>query len=154
MMLIGRPLSEDTIKIVQQFYNDDQGTTLMPGMKDFVSVKNDKNERVHIQKRLILSNLKEFFVEFRQEHPNNIVGFSTFASLRPKHCVLAGGSGTHTICVCPIQQNVKVMMLGNYYTNHSHFSRSSDTTTSIIFSFNRSKFEGFIGRITAAYKSL
>lgn len=32
-----------------------------------------------------------------------------FASNRPKHCILAGTSGTHTICVCIYHQNVKLM---------------------------------------------
>ena len=40
------------------------------------------------------------------------VGFSKFADFHPKHCVLAGASGTHSVCVCTIHQNVKLMMLG------------------------------------------
>ena len=36
--------------------------------------------------------------------------FSKFASLRPKECVLAGESGTHSVCVCTIHQNVKLMI--------------------------------------------
>ena len=32
--------------------------------------------------------------------------------LRPKHCILAGASGTHSVCVCTIHQNVKLMVLG------------------------------------------
>ena len=35
-----------------------------------------------------------------------------FAQLRPKHCVLAGASGTHAVYVCTIHQNVKLMMMG------------------------------------------
>lgn len=38
--------------------------------------------------------------------------FSKFASLRPKHCVLAGASGTHSVCVCPIHENVKLLIDG------------------------------------------
>ena len=36
---------------------------------------------------------------------NPEIGFSRFASLRPKHCVLAGSSGTHAVCVCTYHQN-------------------------------------------------
>jgi hypothetical protein len=32
--------------------------------------------------------------------------------LRPKECVLAGGSGTHSVCVCTIHQNMKLMFQG------------------------------------------
>lgn len=81
----------------------------MPGKKDFVSVKKDA-KRLHVQKRLVLSNLKDVYREFKIKFPCLKIGFSKFADLRPKHCVLAGGSGTHTVCVCTIHQNVKLMM--------------------------------------------
>ena len=37
--------------------------------------------------------------------------FSKFAELRPKHCILAGASGTHSVCVCTIHQHLKLMLL-------------------------------------------
>ena len=48
---------------------------------------------------------------FKEKFPNHKIGFSKFAELRPKHCVLAGASGTHSVCVCTIHQNVKLMSL-------------------------------------------
>lgn len=62
-----------------------------------------------MQKRLLLMNLKELYAEFKKLNPDNKVGFSKFASLRPKQCVLAGSSGTHSVCVCVIHQNFKLM---------------------------------------------
>ncbi|XP_025262218.1 uncharacterized protein LOC112637213 [Camponotus floridanus] len=35
-----------------------------------------------------------------------------FSSMRPKHCVLAGASGTHSVCVCPIHENIKLLIDG------------------------------------------
>ena len=69
-------------------------------------------ERVHFQKRLVLSNLKETYRLFKEKFPTKTIGFSKFAEIRPKHCILAGASGTHTVCVCTIHQNVKLMMNG------------------------------------------
>ena len=43
---------------VRLFYEDDQLSTMHPGKKDFVSVR-DEDGRVHIQKQLLLTNLKE-----------------------------------------------------------------------------------------------
>ncbi|XP_044590057.1 uncharacterized protein LOC123268763 isoform X3 [Cotesia glomerata] len=107
----GRPLSEDVKSKVLKFYVDDETSINMPGMKDFVSVRNNEGVREHIQKRLILSNLKELYELFKLEYPDCKVGFSMFASLRPKYCVLAGSGDTHTVCVCSIHQNVKLMIL-------------------------------------------
>ena len=40
------------------------------------------------------------------------VGFSKFAELHPRNCVLAGTGGTHAVFICTIHQNVKLMIVG------------------------------------------
>lgn len=35
---------------------------------------------------------------------------SQYLALRPRHCVLAGGSGTHSVYVCMCHQNFKLML--------------------------------------------
>ena len=107
----GHPLASEAADLVRGFYESDDVSRMMPGKKDFVSIKQGE-QRVHIQKRLVLSNLREVYQSFKDRFPNEIVGFSKFAELRPKHCILAGASGTHSVCVCTIHQNVKLMMLG------------------------------------------
>ena len=62
-----------------------------------------------MQKRLVLTNLRELHRLFKDRHPEVKVGFSKFSELRPPHCVLAGASGTHSVCVCTIHQNVKLL---------------------------------------------
>jgi len=107
----GHTLSQTTVDLVCTFYESEDISRMMPGKKDYVSVRTSDG-RVHVQKKLILCNLKELYQLFKDNHPNEKIGFSTFASLRPKHCVLAGGSGTHSVCVCTFHQNVKLMMHG------------------------------------------
>eukprot|EP00731_Ephydatia_muelleri_P007530 Em0003g1778a len=105
-------LSEDTVELVKSFYCSDSISRVMPGKKDFLSVRKADGEKEHRQKRLVLCNLKEAYHQFKTEHPDVKVGFSKFAELRPKECVLAGATGTHSVCVCAIHQNVKLMMAG------------------------------------------
>ena len=40
----------------------------MPGSKDYVSI----GRNVHMQKRLLLCDLKEIYAAFKQEHPDKI----------------------------------------------------------------------------------
>ena len=107
-------MDEEVVKSVIAFYESDDSTHTRqcPGKKDYVSVRNNNGEKIQKQKRLILCNLKELHCHFKKEHPNLKVGFSKFARLRPKWCVLAGPHGTHTVCVCCIHQNVKLMISG------------------------------------------
>ena len=105
-----RNLPDDVIQIVKQFYEEDDISRIMPGMKDTKSVR-EGDKKVKKQKRLLLSNLKELYREFKLRQPNCKIGFSRFASLRPKYCVLAGQPGTHNVCVCTICENTKLMYM-------------------------------------------
>ncbi|KAL5484132.1 hypothetical protein EMCRGX_G020580 [Ephydatia muelleri] len=59
-------------------------------------VKAADRKREHKQKRLLLCNLKEAYSEFKGRHPDTKIGFSKFAMLRPRECILAGAAGTHS----------------------------------------------------------
>ena len=108
----GHTLSQTTVDLVCTFYeSEDVLLSRMMPSKDYVSVRTSDG-RVHAQKKLILCNLRELYQLFKDNYLNEKIGFSTFASLCPKHCVLAGGSGTHSVCVCTFHQNVKLMMHG------------------------------------------
>ena len=108
----GKSLPESTVQLVTTFYCHDDISRVMPGTKDFLSVRNESGEKEQRQKRLVLCNLTEAYRQFKTLHPDIKVGFSKFAELRPKECVLAGATGTHSVCVCTIHQNVKQMMAG------------------------------------------
>ena len=101
----GRPLPQETVLLVTQFYEDDMNSRCLPGKKDFISVKGE-----HKQKRLILINLAEMYAEFKKVNPGIKIGLSKFCSLKPKWCVYAGASGTHSVCVCTHHQNAKLLV--------------------------------------------
>lgn len=46
-------------------------------------MKNDEGDRVKMQKRLLLANLKEIYASFKKEHDDKL-GFSTFLSTKAK----------------------------------------------------------------------
>ena len=102
----GNELHESVKNLVREFYCDDENSRLLPGKKDFVSI----GKKHHIQKRLILSNLKELHSSFKEKNPDVKVGFSKFCMLRPKWCITVGASGTHSVCVCTAHQNVTLLL--------------------------------------------
>lgn len=56
----GRSLNPETETLAINFYESDDVSRLMPGMKEYVSIKVD-DKKIHVQKRLILCNLNELF---------------------------------------------------------------------------------------------
>ena len=80
---------------------------MMPGKKDCVTMKIDGVKQT-VQKRLLLCDLIEAYRKLKNEGSSSKVGFSKFALLRSKNVVLASASGTHSVCVCTIRQNVKL----------------------------------------------
>ncbi|PSN43647.1 hypothetical protein C0J52_16667 [Blattella germanica] len=105
-----RHLPENTQQLIKNFYQEDDISRIIAGMKDTKSVK-EGDRKVKKQKSLLLANLKELYKEFKKRNPSHKVGFSSFASLRPKYCVLSGTPGTHNVCVCTICENLKLMVI-------------------------------------------
>lgn len=101
-------IPEEVKADVRRFYENDENSRVLPGKKDCVSVRIDGEKR-KVQKRLILCNLKELYLQWKQNTTYQL-GFSFFASLRPPWCVLAGAAGTHTVCVCTLHQNPKLKL--------------------------------------------
>lgn len=85
----GKSLAPEIVEEVKKFYCSDSISRIMPGKKDFVSARED-GEKKQVQKRMILCNLKDAYSAFKNAFPKMKIGFSKFASLRPRNCVLAG----------------------------------------------------------------
>lgn len=101
--------SEEKLK-TEKFYELDEASRICPGKRDYVICRDENGEKIYLQKRLLLGNLKELFELFKSIEGNPELCFSSFASLRPPNCILAGGSGTHTVCVCTYHQNAKLQL--------------------------------------------
>ena len=54
-------------------------------------------KRVHVRKRLLQINLKELYQFLTENFPEVKSSFFKFASLQPKHFVLAGASGIDSV---------------------------------------------------------
>jgi len=106
----GKKLKTDIVNAVIDFYQNDENSRICPGKKDSISIRNKDGEKEKRQKRLVLSNLNELYISWKKAHPEEKIGFSTFAKLRPQWCILAGSSGTHSVCVCVYHQNPKLMV--------------------------------------------
>ena len=107
---MGKALPVEVTEMVISFCKEDDISRPMHG-NCFTIEKN--GEKIKVQKKLVLSNLKETYRQFKDRYPDTKIGFSKFVSLRPRECVLAGASGTHSVCVCTIHNNVKLMMAGS-----------------------------------------
>ncbi|CAF4238702.1 unnamed protein product, partial [Rotaria magnacalcarata] len=106
----GKKITIEMKSKVQQFYEDDDISRICPGKSDCLSIRDSDGKKVIMQKRLLLGNLKELYVKFKESSEYDDIGFSSFANLRPKWCVIAGGKGTHSVCVCIHHQNPKLMV--------------------------------------------
>ena len=103
--------AEEEAKVkVKEFFERDDVSRLCLGKKDYGSVELEDGRKEKVQKRLLLSNLKEIYQHFVTEDPAVKVGFSAFAMLSSKWCVPVRSSGTHNVCVCMYHQNVKLML--------------------------------------------
>ena len=66
--MAGYSLPSETVKLVTDFYESNEISQTMPGKKDFVSVRLE-GRHVHVQKKLVFSNLKEVYHAFKDAFP-------------------------------------------------------------------------------------
>lgn len=104
-----RNVSEQTVKLVEDFYRDDEFSRVCPGKKDYVFIM-ENGEKRSVQTRMVLMNLHEMYEAFKAKHPSEHIGFTKFTTLRPKECLLAmEKGGMHNVCVCTYHQNIKLI---------------------------------------------
>ena len=99
----GHRIPSDVKQKVTEFYTAQDISRELPGRKDCVTVRTGGLREVK-QKRLLLLSLREAYAAFREEQPECSLGFSTFASLRPREVVLPGKIfqilRSHQKCIC------------------------------------------------------
>ena len=93
----GHRIPNEVASKVIQFYTAMDVSREMPGKKDCITVREGRTKTVK-QKRLLLSNLREAYIQFKQINPDLAIGFSTFASLRPREVILAGMYSKYLFC--------------------------------------------------------
>ena len=103
---LGNKLPESTILLAIEFFQEDGYSRIMARKKDFLSL----GHRQYVQKCLLLCNLRELYQLLEGKYPDIKKGFSSFCSLRPKWCVLAESSGTHSVCICATHQTAILLV--------------------------------------------
>jgi hypothetical protein len=86
-----KTLSEVTVEGMKSFYNSDKVSRVIPGKRDYISIT-VSGINIHEQKLLLLCNLKELYCHFKNSHPGVKEGFSKFAFLCPRNCIMPGAS--------------------------------------------------------------
>ena len=117
--LRGYRTSEEDKQNVQSFFETDEVSRMLPGKKDYVIIRKKDGSKEKAQKRLVLGTLREIYQLYKKDDANSKIGFSRFAALRPRNCVLAGSSGTHSVCVCTYHQNPKLLAAALGIRNHT-----------------------------------
>ena len=102
----GRTILSKIQQSVKLFYEGDEYSRLMSGVKDYMNV----SSKVHKQKHLLLCNLREIYVTYKQKCLHHKTGLFNFSELRLKWCVTVSSSGEHSVGVCTIHQNATLFV--------------------------------------------
>ena len=98
-------ITDEVKQMVRDIFEDDEVSRIVPGTKDKVSLGN----KVYAQKCLLLCTVKELYNHFVSKYPEAKIKLTSFYSLKPKWCIQPGKSGTHSVYVCAIHQNVVLL---------------------------------------------
>lgn len=111
----GKPIEDNVREAVEEFYISDDNSRIVPNMRECVYVKKkdgDTTRKEKAEKRMMMTNLKDSYNEFKTMHPTLKVGITKFAEFRPRNVRWPGQKGVHYMCTCPYHQNMKLMLTG------------------------------------------
>lgn len=92
---------------IKQFYNQDDISRQLPGRKDVKVVKDkETGEKKTLVKRLLMYNLREAFILFKEQNLEIMIGLSKFCELRPVNILLVSFK-SQEVCCCPYCENIK-----------------------------------------------
>lgn len=77
-------------------------------------------QNLYRQKWLLRYNTNELYTEYKFEHPNNKIYWSTFESLHLKRCITVAATGSPSVCLCLYHQKVKLMLDGCKFPVDQH----------------------------------
>lgn len=96
-------VSQLTVAAVKQFYCKDYISRITPGRRDVITVRDNEGKK-KIQKRHLTMSIKECFATFKEENPEDKIGISKFAELRPQNVLLSSQTPAN-VCLCIHHQN-------------------------------------------------
>ena len=121
---------KDHVKeMVTAFYNRDDISRMAPGVRDCITIRDENNQKIQLQKRHLMYSLMEAHKMFIDEHIGVKVGKSKFAQLRPVNVMLTG-SMPHDVCLCRYHDNIKLLcdainkIVRNFPTYNSNFVKN------------------------------
>lgn len=107
-------LSAETVLAVENFYNQDDVSTMSAGRRD--AICDGGGNKTKTQVRYMICSISEAFQQFKEQNPDVAVGKSKFADLRPSH-VLLSSKLPHNVCLCKYHQNFALALDGLHKIN-------------------------------------
>ena len=99
-----KPTEKEVETLVKKYYVDDVISRVMPGKADTMAIWVDGKNKIH-QKRHLTMTIRETYALFCNDNPEQLIGRSKFASLRPTF-VLLSSQLPHNSCGCTYHTNV------------------------------------------------
>ena len=103
-------VTDEEIQVVQDWYQRDDISRMLPGKKDYVSVKLPSGKREHRQKRLLLLKIGEAHELFTEETDLEI-SKSKFAELQPPQLITISAFDQE-VCICKYHEHIDLLLTG------------------------------------------
>lgn len=128
-------MDKSTKVLINSFNLSEENSRIWTNNNNCIQVRNEDGTKRLEPRRLMLTNLREAYTEFKNQHPKVKVGITKFAQLRPLNCRWPGIKGVHISCCCEKHENFKLMCQGlctAFAETHDHDSECLQDDTNWI----------------------
>lgn len=102
-------IPEETLNLVESFFNSDEVSRQTPNRKDVIRVKDNEGNQKTVPKRHLVMTVAEVYELFRLTYPDVKIKRTKFFELRPFH-VRVMSEMPHNVCVCVYHANFQFMV--------------------------------------------
>ena len=106
-------ISDETIQLVKEFYEDDANSRMMPGKKDVLTVQNE-NGKEKKRKRVFLDDISSLHKMFCEEYPDHPIGKTKNFKLCP-FWIIPDQKQSQYVCMYSYHENINMLL--NSLTN-------------------------------------
>lgn len=112
-------------ELIRQFYLSDVVSRLMPGTLDCIKIKNPDGTTQEIQKHIMITSIRNAWVEYNKTFPEQKCSLVYFQKLRPKN-VMKKSDSKYFSCMCIHCENFQLLSqsFSPYFLNDKSYSPS------------------------------
>jgi len=129
----GHPITDELKLKIKHFYMSEDNSRVSSEAHHAVKVANEEGIKSTEARRYMMLSVRDAYLEFKIENPNEKIGITKFFEEKPKQCKWPGSRGLLISCTCIIHENFQLLIDGLKSAAYDSLSGSKDPMAAALY---------------------